>query len=556
MKVIATATNLATAFKNVGRVTEIIGVFAKHGFGELFHRMSLSRFISKPTDERLKHVPVNERLRMSFEELGPTFVKLGQLLAGRSDLLPESYIRSFEKLQDNVATVPFPEIKNAIEKELGAPLDQIFSLFEQTPLAAASIAQVHGAILNSGENVAIKVQRPDIARLIHSDISILRGLAFLLERYVPEIRTFNPQGLVDEFFRSILYELDFRVEANNVKRIGDNLSSFKKVAIPKVYFEKSGRRILVLERFEGIRFPDRNAIVAAGINPVEILEIGADAFFHMVMKDGLFHGDLHAGNLFVLRDGRIGIIDFGIVGRLSRRVQDSIISMFVAIMDEDFETLASEYLSLSPSSEWADVYQLQKELMDNISPYVGMALGDVNIGDILLRSTHIAAKHKLTVPKELMLLFRAIYSIDGLGKALDPHFDIRTLGIRHARQVLAGRYSKERLLRDLIVIGRETQSTMEMFPRLFKRFLRTWGQNRFAIEIKNPDAIQIAKALLQLSRTLVMTIGMFGLIAIGITFETLSTPPHLLGHPWLSIICFAMASAIGLHTVYHLKRHS
>ncbi|MFM8316513.1 MAG: ABC1 kinase family protein, partial [Deltaproteobacteria bacterium] len=358
--------------------------------------------------------------RIAFEKLGPGFVKLGQLIASRPDLFPENIVDEFSKLQDQVATLPFESIKKQIEQELNCSLTDIFSQFDETPLAAASIAQVHAATLKSGQSVAVKVQRPGIDKILHNDISILRGLASLLENYIPETKPFNPQGLVEEFFHTILFELDFRVEANNIRKIKGQLSKLNQVAIPEVFTQYSSQKVLVLEKFEGIRFSDRERILAEGIDPKKIIETGADAFFQMVMRNGLFHGDLHAGNLFVLTDGRIGIIDFGIVGRLSRRVQDSIISMFIAIMDEDYETLATEYVTLCSPTGDTDISLLQKDLMDTISPYVGLVLGEVNVGKLLLQSTSIAAKHQLKVPRELMLLFKAIMTIDGLAKKLDP----------------------------------------------------------------------------------------------------------------------------------------
>ncbi|MFM8313280.1 MAG: ABC1 kinase family protein [Deltaproteobacteria bacterium] len=531
MKVISTATNLAQAFKNAGRVSEIVRVLVKHGFIDLLHRMNLSRFLGERevADPSYAALPVPERLRLSFEELGPTFVKLGQLLATRSDLIPEAYVDEFSKLQDNVTTVPFEEIRVFLESDLKAPIQDVFSEFENAPKAAASIAQVHFAILKSGEKVAVKIQRPGIDKIIQNDISILRGLAVLLEKYIPEVEPFNPVGLVEEFFQSILYELDFRVESNNIRKIKYNLRELEKISIPKVYEAFSSSKVLILERFEGIRFSDREAILKAGIDPKSIVEIGADAFFHMVMHDGIFHGDLHPGNLFVLPDGKIGIIDFGIVGRLGKRVKDSIITMFIAIIDEDYESLASEYLVLcSPTGE-TDINILQKDLMDTLSPYVGMSLGEVNAGKLLLRSTHIAALHHLKVPRELMLLFRAIMTIDGLGKKLDPNFDVLQLGNRLAKQVVSSRYSRERLTHDLIILGRDLQDTLETFPRLLKRFLRVWSHNHFALELKSKELSALTHAVESFNYYFFTAITSFTVIGVGIALLFLNRGPEISG---------------------------
>lgn len=558
MRVIATATTITQAFKNAGRVREILGVLGKHGFAEILHRMKLTRFLPTRYSERprFQHLPPQERLRMSFEELGPTFVKLGQLMATRPDLIPEAYVEEFEKLQDKVPGVSFTQIREAIEKELKTSMSSVFAEFDEVPIAAASIAQVHRATLVSGERVAVKVQRPDIEKQIVNDVSILRGLAILLEKYIPESKVLNPTGLVEEFFRTILWELDFRVEANNIRRIKRNLAELEKISIPEVYTRFSTERLLALQLFEGIRFSDREAIIAAGIDPVEIVKLGTDAFFHMVMKDGLFHGDLHAGNLFVMKDSRIGIIDFGIVGRLTRRVRDSIIIMFTAIVDEDFDTLASEYVSLCQSTGMTDVGLLQKDLMDSISPYIGMALGEVNIGKVLLRSTSVATKHNLQVPRELMLLFRAILTIEALGKKLDPNFDLLPAGIRLARQTISNRYSKERVMHDLILVGRDVQRLMEITPRLMKRYLHHWEQNHFAFEVRNKDTRALASVIRQSSQTALLCVLCIGMFSVGVTLLFMDRAPQVFGISLFALIALAFATIPLIYRLWYVRRHS
>jgi len=533
MKFFSTATQIGQAFKNAGRVKEILAVLVSHGFADIIHRVKLSRFLPSRYTEipRMQQVPFAERLRKSFEELGPTFVKLGQLMATRPDLIPEPVVEEFQKLQDNVESVPGRDIERLIESELKRPISEIFATFESEPMAAASIAQVHGAVLKTGERVAIKVQRPGIAAVIHNDVSILRGLAQLLEKYVPESRPFNPTGIVEEFFHTILEELDFRVESNNIRKIKANLADFERIRVPQVHSELCTARVLVLERFEGLRFSDREKIIAAGIKPSDVVELGSDVFFHMVMRDGLFHGDLHPGNLFVMPDGHIGIIDFGIVGRLSRKVQDSILVMFTSLVEEDYETLAYEYINLCQPSGVTDLNQLQKDLMDTISPYVGMPLGEVNAGRLLLRSTSIAVRHHLRVPRELMLLFKAMVTIEAMGKKLEPDFDIMEVGTRLAKKVLTSRYSKERLVRDFLVIGRDAQGLVENLPRLMKRFLRVWSSRNFAFETHSPETADLSLSVRHLAYACLLSTLSLALAAIGITLLIQDADPHILGVP-------------------------
>ncbi|NBW97993.1 AarF/ABC1/UbiB kinase family protein [bacterium] len=557
MKVISTAANISQAFKNAGRLREILSVLVSTGFMDLMHRMKLERFIPDRSTANPDYtdLPLAERLRIAFEKLGPGFVKLGQLIASRPDLFPENIVEEFSKLQDQVATLPFESIKKQIEQELNCSLTDVFSQFEETPLAAASIAQVHAATLKSGQSVAVKIQRPGIDKILHNDISILRGLASLLENYIPETKPFNPQGLVEEFFHTILFELDFRVEANNIRKIKGQLSNLTQVAIPEVFTQYSSQKVLVLEKFEGIRFSDRERIIDEGIDPKKIIETGADAFFQMVMRNGLFHGDLHAGNLFVLTDGRIGIIDFGIVGRLSRRVQDSIISMFIAIMDEDYETLATEYVTLCSPAGDTDISLLQKDLMDTISPYIGLVLGEVNVGKLLLQSTSIAAKHQLKVPRELMLLFKAIMTIDGLAKKLDPDFDILQLGNKLAKEVVTARYSKERISKDLMILARDLQDTLETSPKLLKRFLRKWAQNNFAIETKSKDAALIPHAIHQFTYYWVLTAFSLSLLVVGVYAAHKELEPLVFGISVWGAFCFGVSLLVLGTSVWKLSKY-
>ncbi len=537
MGVLKTTKSLSQTFQNVGRLSEIVGVLVKHGFADLIQRMKLSKFIPPKYREHtyFQKLPTSVRLRMSFEELGPTFIKLGQLLSTRRDLIPEDFANEFEKLQDKVQAHDFNEILKIIESEYNKKVSEVFLNIESEPIAAASIAQVHLATLKTKELVAVKIQRPQIIKTINNDISILKGLSILLEQYISESRPFNPKELVEEFARVMSFELDFRIEANNISKIKNNMSQFPKIVIPKVYNGLSTKKILVLEKFDGIRFSDREAIIRANINPIEIFEVGAEAFFHMVMHDGLFHADLHAGNLFVLKDGKIGLVDFGIVGRLPRNVQDSVITMFSALVDEDYEILASEYLDLCSSRGPVNLAAMQKELMDLISPYMGMTLAEINIGSLLLQSTTVAAKYSLRVPRELMLLFKAIFNLESLGKNLEPNFDILKLGTKQAKNILAVRYSKERFLHNIVVMGREAQAILERLPSLIKRYLHVWSENNF--EITNRDIRHLSQSIRIFTFFFVLSIASLSAMSLGITMLFFKTPPLWKG---VSILGFFM----------------
>ena len=335
---------------------------------------------------------------MSFEELGPTFVKLGQLLATRPDLVPEEYVTEFEKLHDRVQPLPFSVIEGVLKDEFGNSLYQKFESIDPEPLGSASIAQVHRARLITGEHVVIKVQRPGIIQKINDDLSVLYLLAELIVHYIPEARPYNPVGIVDEYFRTLEFETNFVVEANNIRRFQKNFADHEDIKIPKVYLDHTTERVLIMEALPGIPLSQEGALLQENIEPNEVIRKGLRAYLKMVFEDGLFHGDLHAGNFFVLPNNQIGLIDFGVVGRLNTRTQAAIANMLLALSKEDYERMAYEYVDLAPFTDRVNIDLFAKDLRELIAPYFGLTLKNVNLGKILMKSSGIAARHHLQVP--------------------------------------------------------------------------------------------------------------------------------------------------------------
>lgn len=502
------------AVKNVQRLRQITGVFAKHGFVDIMDRMNLGKFLpgrlGAYAESQADRTPA-ERLRLAFEELGPTFVKLGQLLSTRSDLLPENFIEEFTKLQDNVQPLAFEIVRAAVEKELNQKLEEAYSYFNPEPLAAASIAQVHDARLLTGEKVVVKVQRPEIEKQIDNDISLLAFLAALLERYVPETRIVGPKTIVEEFFRTLSFELDFVVEANNIAKMAENMASIPEVVIPKVYKSLSTRKILTQERFEGIRVNDLKALDLAGVDRKRVVEIGARAFFKSILIDGVFHGDLHGGNLFILPGDRLGIIDFGIVGRLSQKARDQLTNMMISLITEDYENLCYEYAELGAVGSSIDFDGFQREVRNALSPYMGLSLSDVNVGKILIESTKIAAKYDIKVPGDWMLVFKAILTIEGMGRSLDPEFDLLAMGQVLVRELVKNQYSPQRLGKEFLWIGKDLAALFKVLPRQVRWMFRKLNSNDFAFEIKSQDFQAIRTQIDRTGRRMSLSIIISGL---------------------------------------------
>jgi len=447
-------------YRDIPRVRQILLVASRNGFGQLIQQAGLHRVLS--VGRRLvtfnKHPPLYhrlntpERLRLMFEELGPTFIKLGQVLACRPDLLPLEYARELSKLTDAVAPFPFAEAKATIEKDLGAPLGSLFQSFDPAPMAAASIAQVHRAVLHDGREVMVKVQRPHIEETIARDISILRGIAHLIDAHVHELKPYNVPGIVDEFSSTINKELDFFIEASNAAQLRNNFMHSEILIIPEVHAGLSSKRVLVLEKIEGVRIDDYAGIARMGLDRRDIALKGAGAFFKMVFQDGLFHADPHPGNIFVLADGRLGLVDFGITGRVTEENMEHFASVLVALAGHDYDALSRQYVNLGfVSEESVDLDKFQRDLREDLAellePYYGMTSRQIDFGAYVDRVTRILNRHKLKIPQNLYLMDKALLTLEGLLKQLDPGFDYLAAAKPYVEDLIKRKRHPRQLLR-------------------------------------------------------------------------------------------------------------
>ncbi len=481
---------------------------------------------------------------MAFEELGPAFVKFGQLLATRPDLVPEEYAEEFKKFHDQVPPVHWPEIKKVLFQHFGQDIDSVFLEFNREPLAAASIAQVHSAQLKTGEKVVVKIQRPGIEAVIREDLGIIYMIAELAEKYLQEVRIFNPVLAVDEFARALELETNFIIEANNIRRFQENFSNDPNIKIPAVYSNISGKRVLVMEMLEGIPLSHKNALDQEGIDPESVLKVGLRAYLKMVFSDGLFHGDLHAGNFFVLPGNRIGLIDFGVVGRLNRKTQSSIANMLLALATEDYDRLAYEYVDLAPYNDHVDADLLARDLRDLIAPYYGLTLQHVNGGKLLMDSASIAARYNLILPPELVMFFKSIVTLEGMGRAMMKDFNFLVYSLEFAAELLQSRTEPAKLMRDLTGVGRDVHGLLSTLPRHLKQIMRKVSSPDFAMRID----IQQIEELKNVGRSSAQTI-FFGLVICGLLIsaaivQTIDHSDFVVGLPMIAALHYATAAVL------------
>lgn len=522
-------------------------MFAKHGLRNLVERINLDKFLThKDHGQDNEHLSIPARLRLSFEELGPTFVKFGQLIASRPDLVPAEYVDEMSLLQDQVQPLPFAIIEQVILEELGPDWKSNFQSINENPLGSASIAQVHEAILNNGQSVVIKVQRPGIVQTINDDLNVLYFIAELIHDYIPESRAFNPTGMVDEYFRTLELETNFVVEGNNIRKFKENFKTEPSVHIPEVHFQLTTERVLVMEKMQGIRLSQDGALSQAGVDPNEIIKKGLRTYLKMVFIDGFFHGDLHAGNFFVFPNNEIGLIDFGVVGRLNQKTQTAIVNMLLALSKEDYTRLAYEYVDLAPFTDKVNVDFFARELQNLISPFYGLTLKHVNAGKMLMSSSSVAVQQGLIVPTELMMFFKSIVSIEGLGQKIDPDFDFLTATMDMVGDVAKSQLQPSRFTDEATLILKESRGFLSNLPRQLNMLVRKINSPNTKIK-HSIEGLEELRATISTSFNLLF----LGVIIAALIISSSLIYPHsmnwvLAGMPALSLIGYVLAAGLGI----------
>jgi ubiquinone biosynthesis protein len=419
---------LFSTTRELPRLREISSVFVRHGLGDLVRRAGIATLLEQAGHvlqrgeaSEIAHLEPQQRARLAFEQLGPTFVKLGQMLSTREDLLPPTWTTELAQLHSHVAPVPFDDLLPQVEQALGRSPFEVFSNLEREPYAAASIAQVHRAKLASGTPVILKIRRPGIEAKIDADLRILEHLAHLVEREIPEVRRYRPVQVVGQLRGSLERELDLAVEARNTERFARNFADDLDILVPRVYWEWTSSAMNVQEHIEGIRGNDLVAIDNAGLDRKALAARGADAVLKMILVDGFFHADPHPGNVMYLPGNRIALIDFGMVGRLSPVRRRQIVDLLAGLARHDEETMLEVLLDWR-GDDFVDEARLATDLGEFAFDYADMQLKDLKIGVLLRRVSAILREHSIVLPVDLTLMFKALISLEGLGRHYDPEF--------------------------------------------------------------------------------------------------------------------------------------
>lgn len=499
MDIIKTSIGITKTVRNAKRFREILTVFARNGFDELIIKFGLHKIIpgfalpKKRIEAALKEdyqssdwwSAFGYRLRVSFEELGPSFIKVGQLLATREDFFAPEFIRELKMLQDKVKSPTFEANKKIIEEGLETDLESVFSEFDQNPIGTASIGTVYKAKLKNGEEVVVKVRRPGIKKKLINDFEIVHFIVSRIEKKNEDIKFLGITRIVEDFFASLELELNFNLEALNAEKLKKLVEDSDKdniAKIPHVYREYTSEQVIILEYLDGIPFNKIQNIEDESKDFHDKVFACMNLFCHSLLVDGFFHADLHGGNFFKLENGKIGIIDFGLVGTLSRKNRTTLIAILYALINDNYENLVYEFLDVAEFDSMPNVDVLIQDIQKALTPFIGLSVQDTDVNDILKTITFTLSKHQMYLPREWNIVFRAMAALDGVGKSLKIDLNIYEILSKELSGILKSALNPKDFTEEAIWMARDGMNAAKIVPRHLKWFLKEFTKRKYRLD--------------------------------------------------------------------------
>ncbi len=540
--------------KEIRRLRVIIGAMARYGFDSVVNRLHLGARL--PLMERILRrwkvlMPEKSpsvRFREMIEDLGTTFMKLGQVLSLRKDILPEEFISELEKLQDKVAPIPIDTVKIQIRKELGKPVEELFTFFEEEPLAAASIAQVHIAGLSDGKKVVVKLQRPGIEEQIRLDLDLLRYIAKLLVKYIPESRLYDPPGQVEELTKTILKELNFETEMRHMERFRENFSDSEDVFIPAVVSALSCKRVLTMEMSHGKKISqlyDEDSPFKK-----EVAGRLLDSYLKQVFKDGFFHADPHPGNIFVLENGKLCFHDFGMMGHLSPEMRENLADWFLAFLDRDIDGVADVYLRIGIVGEEFNRRAFKKNMGDFIEEYYNIPLKEFSLASIMEKSIKIGRAHGISVPSDLLLLGKAFMTVEPIVRELNPDFNLVESMQPYAVTIIKNRLSPSKIAKEGMKFLLDLQRVFREAPKAFEVILHNARESKGELRLKHEKLEDLVNHIDRSSNRLAFAIVVASIIIGTSSIAQHHIGPSIWGFSALGIIGYSLAGILGLRLIW------
>ena len=542
------------------RYGHVIAVLARYGFDDILYRLNAKHDmpwrdkVFKRKMDDVMSFSTAQRVRLVLEELGPTYVKFGQILSGRPDLLPEDFINELNHLQDNVPSFPFHDAKAIIEREFDRPLGDLYDDFEETPVAAASLAQVHRARMKNGEEVAVKVQRPGIEEVIDADIRVLRRLAALAERHLPEFAFVEPGALVDDFAVSIHHEMDFVREGRSADSFRKFFEDDETVHVPKVYWDLTTTKVLTLEYIHGIKVSEHARLEAAGLDRKTIAFNGANLLLREIFELHKFHADPHPGNLFVLDNNVIAPVDYGMTGRLDQERVNQLGTLITAMVDKDLGTMATVLLQMCGATEQTQAEALRSQLADLLDRYYDTSLKEFRLDGFINGVTTFFRRDKTHFPRDLAMMARSLIIIESVGCALYPEFNILEIMEQYAQKLLIRKADPVKVFQDIGKTITETAVLLKTLPSDTREILGKIKRDEITVRFDHRGLERISSVLDRSSNRLSFAIVIAALIiGSSLVFQT-GVGPRVFDYPLAGLAGLLMAVIFGLWLLVGILR--
>jgi ubiquinone biosynthesis protein len=540
----------------LSRYTAVATLLLKHGgavtMSDASDSMAALRAEQEPATDQ---ADAPEELTNDLEKLGPTFVKLGQLLSTRADLLPPVYLQALSRLQDSVEPFPYSEVHAIVEQELGVKISKAFASFEEEPEAAASLGQVHRAHLRDGRMVAVKVQRPGIVERVAEDIKTLEEVAAFLDKHTDGAHRYNIKGIVDEFKEALVVELDYKREAASLRLVRRNLRDFDQIIVPAPVDGYTTSRVLTMEYVRGVKTTELSPLVRIDINGEELAKTLIRAYLKQIIVDGVFHADPHPGNVLLTDEGKIALIDLGMIGRLSPSMQETLLKLLLAVVDGRGEEAADVVVTLGEKLPEFNEPQFKRDISSMVSRHAHDSLADIEVGRVFLQLQLIGARNGVRAPQELTLLGKTLLNIDQVARALDPDLDVNTTIRQSAGELMGQRLAKSASSGGMFAAVLEAKEFAERLPGRVNRVLDALATSELKMKVEMIDEGAVIEGLQKVANRITLGLILAALIIGAAMIMRVETTFRIFGYPGLAMILFLVAGTGGLWLAFNIITH-
>lgn len=539
--------------EHLKRYKQVLSLLIKYGHGDLVKNAPI-------VDDPLEFAPPPpippgaKELAKDLEALGPTFIKLGQLLSTRSDFVPPSYMEALSLLQDNVKPFPYEKVEAIVSVEIGARISKAFQTFDETPMAAASLGQVHYAVLRSGQEVAVKVQRPDVREQVATDLAAIAEIAEFLDKHTDVGRRFEFTKIVSELRKSLLRELDYRLEAQTMRLMREKLASFDKLLIPAPVEDYSTGRVLTMEYIDGSKITKLHPIVRLDVDGAALAEEVFRSYLHQILVVGVFHADPHPGNVFLTADHRVALLDFGMVARVGPQMQDHLLKLLLAISDGQSDRAAAVAQSMGTEKDHFDEATFRREIAEIVSQQQGATVQEMQVGKIVMNVTQVAARTGLSMPEELTMLGKTLLNLDLVGRTLDPAFDPNESIRRNAAEVMRAKTLKSLSPGNLLNSLLDAKELIEKLPGRLNQFLEVVASNKLKIHLDTIDEKVVMTGLQKVANRITLGLILAALIVGASLVMRIETSFRIFGYPGFAMILFLIACTGGITLAWQIMR--